>query len=85
VDVTQRDRAFLRVWVTKEACLKAIGSGLSIAAAGVDGAITGPFDPAWRQVAIPTPEGVAQVEVTELDAGSDCVAALACRVGTRAS
>jgi 4'-phosphopantetheinyl transferase len=83
VDATQRDRAFLRVWVTKEACLKAIGSGLSIAAASFDGAIADPadpadpVDPAWRRVSILTPEGVAQVEVTEIDAGADCVAALA--------
>lgn len=79
-----RDRAFLRVWVVKEACLKAIGSGLSLPAASFDGGLAGPadrpaggIDAVWHGVTIPTPEGPAHVEVTELDAGQDCVAALA--------
>lgn len=85
-----RDRAFLRVWARKEACLKAIGSGLSVPAGSFDGGLRGPADPhgtgpapAWARVTIPTPEGVAAVEVIEVDAGADCVAALARQVRAR--
>jgi len=77
---TERDRAFLRVWVGKEACLKALGSGLSLPAASFDGGLTGPVEAVWRRVTIPTPAGAATVELTEIDAGTDCVAALARRV-----
>lgn len=43
---TGRDLAFLRGWTRKEACLKAIGSGLSIAPEKVDAGL----QPAWRHV-----------------------------------
>ena len=36
VSVEQRDLAFMRGWTRKEACLKAIGSGLSIPPEAVD-------------------------------------------------
>ncbi|HEU4459258.1 MAG TPA: 4'-phosphopantetheinyl transferase superfamily protein [Methylibium sp.] len=82
----QRDRLFLRIWARKEACLKAIGSGLSIAAGSFDGGRLDPGDapaPQWTRVTIPTPDGVLAVEATEVDAGPGCVAALARQVRAR--
>jgi len=75
----ERDRSFLRVWAAKEACLKALGSGLSLPAASFDGGLGHgtQTEGAWQPVTIPTPSGSARVEWTEIDAGPDCVAALA--------
>jgi 4'-phosphopantetheinyl transferase len=66
-------RTFLRCWTRKEACLKAIGSGLSIApetfeaGCGTD----------TRLVRIPTPQGEARVEVHTLPSGAEWVGAVA--------
>jgi 4'-phosphopantetheinyl transferase len=55
----QRDHAFLRGWTRKEACLKAIGSGLSIAPHTFDAGIAA----AERVVSIATPQGLRTVRV----------------------
>ena len=69
----QRDLVFLRGWTRKEACLKAIGSGLSIAPdcfeAGTD------VQP--RKVLLPTPEGVVSLHVESLPEVDGCVMAVA--------
>lgn len=59
VESTQRDLAFLTGWTRKEACLKAIGSGLSIA----PDLFTAGLEHAERTTTIPTPTGTATVTV----------------------
>lgn len=59
VDPAQRDRAFLIGWTRKEACLKAIGSGLSIA----PHVFTAGIDHAPCTTTIATPLGGARVAV----------------------
>jgi 4'-phosphopantetheinyl transferase len=69
----QRDHAFLRGWTRKEACLKAIGSGLSIAPHTFDAGLA----PAARAVAIPTPASAAAVNVISLPGDSGIIGAVA--------
>ena len=77
VDVHARDRAFLRVWTRKEACLKAVGLGLRLAPSSFEAGPQGA-----RHVArLATPEGEALVEVQSVETGIDAVAAVARRVG----
>jgi 4'-phosphopantetheinyl transferase len=54
-----RDHAFLTGWTRKEACLKAIGSGLSISPDTFTAGLN--HDAAW--VTVPTPQGLARVRV----------------------
>ena len=69
----ERDRAFLQGWTRKEACLKAVGSGLSIAPSTFHCGLH-----AVRSVTqIMTPRGVTFVEVAPLDIGADHVASVA--------
>ena len=65
--------AFLLGWTRKEACLKAIGSGLSIA----PNIFTAGLDMGARSVAIDTPEGTATVWVQSFRHGADVVGSLA--------
>lgn len=71
-----RDRRFLNGWTRKEACLKAIGSGLSIDAHTFDAGL----DEAPRRVGIPVGSAIEWVEVQSIAVGADCVAAVARRV-----
>jgi 4'-phosphopantetheinyl transferase len=68
-----RSLAFLRGWTRKEACLKAIGSGLSIA----PNLFTAGLDDVARSVRIATPSGAADVRVHSFRHGPDIVGSLA--------
>ena len=70
---TERDRAFLRCWTRKEACLKAIGSGLSIAPETFEAGL----DPRPRVVRIATASSVVSVEVHSLDDADGVIGAIA--------
>lgn len=65
--------AFLLGWTRKEACLKAIGSGLSIA----PNIFTAGLPMAPRSVEIATPEGSARLRVHSFRHGPDVVGSLA--------
>ncbi len=73
VDLAARDQAFLTGWTRKEACLKAIGSGLSIAP---DTFTAGLFHDRCTTT-IPTPEGLATVTVQSFCHENRCVIAWA--------
>jgi 4'-phosphopantetheinyl transferase len=73
-----RDAAFLAIWTRKEACLKAIGSGLRIEPGRVDCA-----DGAGGEVRLAMAQGVVRLQVKSVDCGADAVAAIA-RVRARA-
>ena len=68
-----RDLAFLRCWTRKEACLKAIGSGLSIAPETFEAGT----QVQMRGVRIATPAGIARVEVHSLTHLTDAIGAIA--------
>jgi 4'-phosphopantetheinyl transferase len=65
--------AFLLGWTRKEACLKAIGSGLSIAPNIFTAGLT--MEP--RSVQIATPEGTAHLQVHSFRHGPELVGSLA--------
>ncbi|MEO8152048.1 MAG: 4'-phosphopantetheinyl transferase superfamily protein [Rhizobacter sp.] len=73
----QRDLVFLRGWTRKEACLKALGSGLSIAPESFEAGA----DTSERQVNVPTPNGIARVQVQSLPETGGGVMALAWVLG----
>jgi 4'-phosphopantetheinyl transferase len=75
---SERAFAFLQAWTRKEACLKAIGTGLQIEPSAVETGI----DAAQRQVVVATPEGDREIAVSSLVPAPGWVAALA-RVGGR--
>jgi 4'-phosphopantetheinyl transferase len=75
----ERDTAFLRCWTRKEACLKAIGSGLSIAPRLFETGIHA----MRRNVVVPTDGGHVEVVVESLPDDSQMVVAIA-RVTGRA-
>lgn len=75
----ERDLAFLFGWTRKEACLKAVGSGLSIPADTFEAGLA----PERRTVPIGTPQGVVPVEVLSLRhalAGAGCIVASLARL-----
>lgn len=72
-DPGSRDAVFLRLWTRKEACLKALGSGLSVAPTRVD---AGP-GPALRRLQVAGCEARGWIDVVSLDLGSQAVAAVA--------
>jgi 4'-phosphopantetheinyl transferase len=69
----ERELAFLRAWTRKEACLKALGTGLQVEPSSFD---TG-LDACERRVRITTLEGVADVVVHSLAPMPGWIAALA--------
>ena len=68
-----KDKVFLRVWTRKEACLKAVGTGLRIEPRGLE---VGLGEEVVR-LSIALPAGAASVEVRSVDSGTDSVAAIA--------
>ena len=68
-----KDMVFLRVWTRKEACLKAIGTGLRIEPRTLE---VGLGEGVVR-LSIALPAGAASVEVRSVDSGPDSVAAFA--------
>lgn len=73
VDEAAALRVFLAVWTRKEACLKALGSGLSIPPEVFEVGL----HPGATEVSIPTPEGIASVVVESIELGHGAVAAVA--------
>lgn len=69
----ERGRAFLRGWTRKEACLKAAGTGLSLAPASFDAGL----DADMRRVELRWREQVWALRVVSVDAGPGVIAALA--------
>ncbi len=65
--------SFFRGWTRKEACLKAIGSGLSIEPAS----FTAGLAPARSHVEVGTAAGLRCVDVVSFETGADILAALA--------
>ena len=69
----ERVLVFMRIWTRKEACLKAVGSGFSIAPDCFEaGAETAP-----RQLDMPTPDGTVALHVESLPEIGGCAIALA--------
>jgi 4'-phosphopantetheinyl transferase len=72
-DLAQRAQAFFRGWTRKEACLKAVGSGLSIEPNTFEAGLV----PEPREIDMPAPWGRARVGVASLDTGLELAAAVA--------
>lgn len=72
----QRNGLFLCGWTRKEACLKAVGSGLSIAPATFDCTLA----PVRALTRIPTDAGLRTVEVESIDVRDGYLAAIAVTV-----
>ncbi len=73
LSVEERDAAFLRLWTRKEACLKAIGTGLNIEPSSFSVG----FGQGVERLCVDGPHGSASVELQNIDVGVDAVAALA--------
>jgi 4'-phosphopantetheinyl transferase len=69
----ERNWYFLSGWTRKEACLKAVGSGLSIAPSTFECALA----PVRTLTRIPTPQGHRTVEVESIDVQDGHLAAIA--------
>ena len=72
-------RAFLRGWTRKEACLKAVGSGLSIDPSSFHAGL----EAYHRDVFIDTDSGPIHVRVQTVELGAGLLAAVAVVIGSR--
>lgn len=72
----ERDAGFLRLWTRKEACLKAIGTGLSVHPSGFAAGL----ERGETTVRIAWPQGAATLALREVDAGPGALAAVALRL-----
>lgn len=68
-----RQAGFLRLWARKEACMKAVGAGLSIAPSSVSAGL----QPDQATVELCWAGGQARIELRSIDVGPDAVAAVA--------
>jgi 4'-phosphopantetheinyl transferase len=73
-----RDRAFLVCWSRKEACLKALGTGLELATCGFEVGVDD-LAGAVRDVSIATALGVERLRLQSFEAAANAVGALALR------
>jgi 4'-phosphopantetheinyl transferase len=73
-----RDRAFLVCWSRKEACLKALGTGLELATCGFEVGVDD-LAGAVRDVSVATALGVERLRLQSFEAAPDAVGALALR------
>jgi 4'-phosphopantetheinyl transferase len=73
VPPAEAPRAFLVAWTRKEACLKAVGSGLSLAPRDFEVGLGAGL----RRTTLETDGGVVEVDVQSLDAGHRALAAVA--------
>lgn len=71
--ISDRSLAFLRGWTRKEACMKAIGTGLSLEPSAIDAGL----DANDCTLHVAAPGGHATLRVQSFDAGAGLVAALA--------
>lgn len=74
----ERELAFLRAWTRKEACLKALGTGLQIEPAAIEVGL----DPAERLLQVASPGGSCELVVTSFEPAAGWLAAVA-RLGAR--
>jgi 4'-phosphopantetheinyl transferase len=68
-----RDRGFLSCWTRKEACLKALGLGLSVSTRGFDVGV----GPSPRRLSVPGPQLRIELLVTSVEVHAGAVAAIA--------
>lgn len=73
LDERARAAAFLRIWTRKEACLKALGTGLSIAPSSFEVGL----EPDFTELTIDRPSGAVRLAVRSIDPGASAVAAVA--------
>jgi 4'-phosphopantetheinyl transferase len=66
-------RSFLQGWTRKEACLKAVGTGLTVEATAVDAGLS----PSEKVVPIATDDWEADVRVVSIDLGPHLIGAVA--------
>ncbi|WPB55476.1 4'-phosphopantetheinyl transferase family protein [Xylophilus sp. GOD-11R] len=73
VHPSRRDRAFLTCWTRKEACLKAVGHGLTLPLDRFEVGV----EPVPCTVELPTPDGPVRLALTPLPGPAGTVASLA--------
>lgn len=76
IPAAERDAGFLRLWTRKEACLKAIGTGLNVHPSSFSAGL----DCGETLVRIAWPQGRARLALRTIDAGPGVLAAVALRL-----